>query len=59
MTLSHALQRLDLAKVTLSELTARQVLLLSAGFMFCAGLIMVSSASMGLLRDVTVARFSS
>lgn len=48
MTLSHALQRLDLAKVTLSELTARQVLLLSAGFMFCAGLIMVSSASMGV-----------
>ncbi|MDO9620561.1 MAG: putative lipid II flippase FtsW [Moraxellaceae bacterium] len=48
MTLSNALQRLDLAKVTLSELTARQVLLLSAGFMFCAGLIMVSSASMGV-----------
>jgi cell division protein FtsW len=48
MTLSHALQRLDLAKATLSELTARQVLLMSAGFMFCAGLIMVSSASMGV-----------
>lgn len=48
MTFSHALQRLDLAKVTLSELTARQILLLSAGFMFCAGLIMVSSASMGV-----------
>jgi len=48
MTLSHALQRLDLAKVTLFELTARQILLISAGFMFCAGLIMVSSASMGV-----------
>jgi len=48
MTLSHMLQRLDLAKATLSELTARQVLLVSAGFMFCAGLIMVSSASMGV-----------
>lgn len=48
MTLSYALQRLDLAKATLSELTARKVLLMSAGFMFCAGLIMVSSASMGV-----------
>ncbi|MDP1540737.1 MAG: putative lipid II flippase FtsW [Moraxellaceae bacterium] len=48
MTFSHALQRLDLARVTLSELSSRQVLLMSAGFMFCAGLIMVSSASMGV-----------
>lgn len=51
MTLSHALQQLDLAKATLSELTARQVLLMSAGFMFCAGLIMVSSASMGVAEE--------
>jgi cell division protein FtsW len=46
--MTQILQQLDLARASLSELTARQVLLVSAGFMFCAGLIMVSSASMGV-----------
>ncbi len=48
MTLASLFQQVDLAKANLSALTARQVLLMSAGFLFCAGLIMVSSASMGV-----------
>lgn len=35
-------------RVTLSSLTERQVLLMSSGFLFCVGLIMVGSASMGV-----------
>jgi cell division protein FtsW len=39
---------LNLLRESVAALTERQVLLLSAGFLFCIGLIMVGSASMGV-----------
>lgn len=41
-------QPAHLLRDSLASLTERQVLLLSAGFLFCIGLIMVGSASMGV-----------
>lgn len=39
---------LNLVRESVAALTERQVLLLSAGFLFCIGLVMVGSASMGV-----------
>ena len=39
---------LNLVRESIAGLTERQVLLLSAGFLFCIGLVMVGSASMGV-----------
>lgn len=41
-------QPLNLVRESIAGLTERQVLLLSAGFLFCIGLVMVGSASMGV-----------
>ncbi len=48
-------QPLNLVRDSIEALTERQVLLLSAGFLFCIGLVMVGSASM----DVADATFGN